>query len=363
MKNIFFFMGILCLSFYQASSQGCVAIRSTGSCATTQMVSHDLSKWQFNAGYRYFKSFRHFKGKEEQKERLEQDTDVRNYQHSLDLSLSRHLNKRWSLSLNVPILANRRSSLYEHGLVNGQYVKRERRFSESFGLGDMRLTGYYWIMDPAKAVKGNIQIGMGVKFATGDYNFTDYFYNVGPNGDKELRTVDQSIQLGDGGTGIALELNAYRAVVRNLSWYGNIYYLSNPREVNGTRTWRETLSPALFNEDIMSVPDQYMFRTGLGYTTGYFNFSAGGRVDGIPVYDVLGGSDGFRRPGYVVSVEPGASYTRGKNNFFITVPVMVTRNRTQSVTDKEATEITGTYRQGDAAFADYVINVGYSVRF
>lgn len=88
MKNIFFFMGILCLSFYQASSQGCVAIRSTGSCATTQMVSHDLSKWQFNAGYRYFKSFRHFKGKEEQKERLEQDTDVRNYQHSLDLSQS-----------------------------------------------------------------------------------------------------------------------------------------------------------------------------------------------------------------------------------------------------------------------------------
>ena len=42
---------------------------------------------------------------------------------------------------------------------------------------------------------------------------------------------------------------------------------------------------------------------------------------------------------------------------------MVYRNRTQSVTDKQMSEATGTYRQGDAAFADYVINIGYSVKF
>ncbi len=362
MKKILLIIAIsLCVS-KGSQAQGCVAIRSTGASATTHTATTDNSKWQLNAAYRYFKSFRHFKGKEEQKERLVQQSDVRNFSHSLDLSIVHFLNHRWSVSLNVPILANRRSSLYEHGLVNGTYIKKERRNTESFGLGDMRFSAYYWLFDPAKAIKGNVQLGAGIKFATGDYNYKDYWYNVGPNGTPELRTVDQSIQLGDGGTGFVAELNAYQSIARGLSVYGNVYYLINPREVNGTRTYRETLSPALYNEDIMSVPDQYMFRAGLSYMKGAWNFSAGGRVDGIPVYDLVGGSEGFRRPGYAISIEPGISYAKGKGSFFVTVPVMVERNRTQSVTDKAATKETGVFHQGDAAFADYVINIGYAIR-
>ena len=34
------------------------------------------------------------------------------------------------------------------------------------------------------------------------------------------------------------------------------------------------------------------------------------------------------------------------------------RDRTQSVPDKNKTELTGVYTQGDAAFADYTVNVG-----
>lgn len=362
MKKIAFTIALI-TSGYFTYAQGCVAIRSTGASCTVQTPTHDNTKWQFNAGYRYFKSFRHFKGKEEQKERLEQHTDVRNYSHSLDLSITRILNHRWSLSLNVPILANRRSSLYEHGLVNGTYIKQERRFTESFGLGDMRFSAYYWLLDPMKSIKGNIQLGAGIKFATGDYNYQDYWYNVGPNGAPELRTVDQSIQLGDGGTGFTVELNAYRQIARNFSVYGNGYYLINPREVNGTRTYRETLSPALANETIMSVPDQYMARAGFGFQKNALSITVGGRVDGIPVYDLVGGSEGFRRPGYAVSIEPGISYMFKKSNLYLNVPIAIQRNRTQSVTDKEMTERTGTFRQGDAAFADYVISLGYSVRF
>lgn len=363
MQKILLTVAITLIISFQSYSQGCVAIRSTGASCTSHTPTTDKSKWQVNAAYRYFKSFRHFKGKDEQEERLEQQTDVRNYTHSLDLSIVRLLNSRWSLSLNVPLISNRRSSLYEHGLVNGSYIKRERHNTESVGLGDIRFSAYYWLFDPAKSIKGNVQAGLGIKFATGDYDYKDYWYNVGPNGAPELRTVDQSIQLGDGGTGLVAELNAYQSIARNLSLYGNVYYLINPRAVNGTRTYRETLTPALANETICSVPDQYMFRAGLSYMTGAWNFSAGGRVDGIPVEDLVGGSEGFRRPGYAISVEPGISYAKGKNNFFLTVPVMVERNRTQSITDKENSKRTGTFVQGDAAFADYVINVGYSVRF
>jgi hypothetical protein len=349
------------LSQPAVNAQGCVAIRSTGSSCSINKPG-DAYKWQFNANYRYFKSFRHFSGKEENKQRLVDHSDVRNYSHSIDLSIVRQLNERWSLSLNMPLLANRRSSLYEHGLVNGVYVKKERRDTHSYGLGDMRLSAYYWLLDPHKSMQGNIQLGLGVKFATGDYDYQDYWYNVGPNGTKELRTVDQSIQLGDGGTGLAAELNAFRSFGR-ASLYGNVFYLFNPRDVNGVRTYRETLSPALYNETIMSVADQYMVRGGVSYNVKEFGFSAGGRIDGIPVYDAIGNSNGFRRPGYAIAIEPGVNYSTSKVNYYLNVPFAVSRNRTQSVTDKERSRETGTKVQGDAAFADYVINIGASFRF
>jgi len=363
MRTLFAIIFLSLVTAEAARAQGCVAIRSTGASCTMQTPSHDQSKWQFNANYRHFKSFRHFKGKAEQKERVELGTDVRNFSNALDLSIVRLLTHRFSVSLNMPLLANRRSSLYEHGLVNGVYVKKERHSTSSYGLGDMRLSAYYWLLDPMKSLKGNIQLGAGVKFATGDYNYQDYWWNVGPNGSKELRTVDQSIQLGDGGTGLTVEMNAYYSFVPAVSFYANAFYLVNPRDVNGSRTYRETLSPALANESISSVPDQYMARAGFNYMKGRWSFTAGARVDGIPVYDLAGESNGFRRPGYVVAIEPGISYQKGKNLFYLNVPVAVVRNRTQSVTDKEMTEQTGTYRQGDAAFADYVINLGYSIKF
>jgi hypothetical protein len=361
MKKFLIIAAILVIAYSSSNAQGCVAIRSTGSSCSIEKAGTEY-KWQFNANYRYFKSFRHFNGKEEQKQRLVDQTDVRNFSHSLDLSIVRQLNSRWSIGLNMPLLANVRSSLYEHGLVNGAYVKRERRNTHSYGLGDMRLSGYYWLFDPHKYMRGNIQLGLGIKFATGDYDYQDYWYNVGPNGTRELRTVDQSIQLGDGGTGLAAELNGYRTFGR-VSLYGNAFYLFNPRDVNGARTYRETLTPALYNEDIMSVADQYMFRAGASYGVKNFGFSAGARIDGIPVYDVIGESNGFRRPGYTVAIEPGVSYTTGKVNYYLNVPFAIQRNRTQSVTDKERSRETGTMVRGDAAFADYVINFGASFRF
>ena len=113
----------------------------------------------------------------------------------------------------------------------------------------------------------------------------------------------------------------------------------------------------------MSVPDQFALRTGLGYSLSQnFSASLGARLEGVPVEDVLGGSGGFRRPGNVLSIDPGISYM--KNNFSINlnVPVAIRRNRPQSVTDLETQIATGEPRNGDAAFADYLINLGISYR-
>jgi len=359
MKRIFTLL-IIVLTAANAYSQGCVAIRSTGGMCT--MTGHPDSlemtdgSWIFNMNTRYFMSNKHYRGDVYQKERIENKTEVINHQFAFDFALTRVFNNRWSAMLDIPVISNARSSLYEHGFGS-------RHSMHSFGVGDVRLAVYRWLIDPAKSHNFNVQLGLGLKLPTGDYKYTDFWQNVGPGGTPELRSVDQSIQLGDGGTGITAELNTYFNSGHNLGFYGNAYYLSNPREQNGVRTFREFVRPELSDEYYMSVPDQYMARVGANYAaSSKFIVSAGARIEGIPVYDVIGKSGAFRRPGYVVSAEPGLNYQANKVNFFVSVPVALYRNRTQSVTDKIRTARTGVYAQGDAAFADYSINLGISFK-
>jgi hypothetical protein len=91
--------------------------------------------------------------------------------------------------------------------------------------------------------------------------------------------------------------------------------------------------------------------------------SLAARLEGVPSEDLLGSSNGFRRPGYSVGIEPGLSYGWKGNSVSLSVPYLVRRVRTQSVSDKQATAATGRHVQGDAAFADYVVIFGYSRRF
>jgi len=342
-------------------AQGCVAIRSVGGMCTMDHADHadtTAKKWLFNANNRYYNSFRHFVGEAEQKQRVDQGTQVINHAYTMDLAVTRIINNRWSVAVDVPIISNTRSSLYEHG-------GKERHTTASFGLGDIRFTGYYWLLDPAKTRKGNVQIGLGIKLPTGDYKYTDRFYTATP-GTTIVGPVDQSIQLGDGGTGFTTEVNAYYNLGRTVNLYANFYYLINPREQNGTSTARggTPSATALANgSDVMSVPDQLMLRGGANFVFSRVTLSAGLRNECLPVHDLIGGSLGFRRPGYIISGEPGITYAFKKLNVYAFVPIAITRNRTQSMADKITTANTGKYTQGDAAFADYAINVGLSFRF
>ena len=366
MKKLFIIFIIALFVQINVNAQGCVAIKGNGaSCMMVHPDSTNHAGWQFSTSGRYFKSFRHFSGTEENKDRLMQHSEVINHTTVIDLALSRAVNDRWSFMVDVPIINNSRSSLYEHGLVNGAYIKKERHSTHSFGIGDVRVAAYRWMLDPIKNKKGNIQLGLGIKLPTGDDAYKDYWYNVGPNGTKELRTVDQSIQLGDGGTGFTVELNTFYNFKSNVGMYGNFYYLINPREQNGVRTYRETLTPVLANEAIMSVPDQYMARAGFNYSFNQIkglSLAAGARLEGIPVNDLIGGSGDFRRPGYIWSVEPSVNYSFKNISLFGSVPFAVVRNRTQSVTDKENSIIRQKFIRGDAAFADYAVNMGVSFK-
>ena len=337
----------------QISAQGCVAIKGTaGVCSRPG----EATGWELNLNSRYFKSYKHFVGTIEQKQREEEGTNVINHSAELDVTATRYLNLRWSLAVTLPIMDFARSSLYEH---DGS----TRHSTHSFGIGDARFSAYWWAFDPKTSHKGNLQIGAGIKLPTGNYNYLDYFYKTPDS--SVLGPVDQSIQPGDGGTGVTFELNGFFNFTHNLGVYGNFFYLINPREVNGTSTARGGTPSATakkYNTDVMSVPDLYMMRGGIAYMVNHFTFSGGVRMEGLPSTDLIGGSRGFRRPGYIISAEPSITYVAKKISFNLGVPVALARNRTQSDSDKRRSADTGTHVQGDAAFADYLVSAGVTFR-
>ncbi|HEY2350040.1 MAG TPA: hypothetical protein VGH64_13550 [Puia sp.] len=361
MRKIFLFFAsfILIVVAEKTNAQGCVALKSNGGfCTMSQHHQADsAAKWMLIANNRYFKSYKHFVGTDEQKQRTEQGTNVINHQYTLDLTVLRILNPRWSLLFDLPIEINSRSSLYEHSNV-GRFT------THSAGIGDMRLAAYYWLLNPEKMPRGDVQLGLGVKLPTGKYNVQDNFHTS--DSTTRLGPVDQSIQLGDGGFGVTFELNAFYDLSTALTLYGNVYYLANPREQNGVSTARggTPSSGAVANGSyVMSVPDQYLIRAGITMAEKRFIFSLGVRDECLTVHDWIGGSNGFRRPGYIISVEPGIIYRVNKLSLYAFVPVAIVRNRTQSVPDMISSGTSGKNVHGDAAFSDYAVNLGVTLRF
>lgn len=338
-------------------AQGCVAIRGNSACEGSFGNTLNLDKGEFSAqlGFRYFKSFRHFRGDIEETYRIEEGTEVINLSTFLDFSLSYGISDRFYANVIVPVVFHNRSSMYEHG-GNPPNGLGKRNETSSRGLSDIRLGVGYWLFDPHQH-DFNYSIGFGVKLPTGRYDYTDTFYNQGANRDKDVeKVVDQSIQPGDGGLGVTFDVQGYHPLSSHFGISSNLYYLFNFQETNGVLTSN--------GNSEFSCPDQFALRLGAFYTSMEgLNFYVGGRVEGVPSSDIFGGSAGYRRPGYAVSAEPGLGFSKSNYSVFASFPIALYRNRIQSFEDKERTQQTGVYRHGDAAFADYLISVGFSYRF
>lgn len=350
---IILFIGFNGISY----GQGCVAIRDFGSSSENRsQQSRNKGDIDLGMSYRYFESFRHFKGTEENQDRVANATQVINHSNNWEYTFSYWLSHNSSFVVGIPTQINTRSSLYEHG-------RNERNLTASRGMGDMRLGIQHWMTAKPES-KWNQSFGFYLKLPTGNFKATDIFYNVGVDGSPEVRPVDQSIQLGDGGFGAIVSTQFIYEISEKLYLSGAGSYLINPRDTNGTRTFRETLSPILTNESIMSVPDQFSTRISASYLlSGHRSLFLGMRYEGVTVRDFIGKSNGFRRPGNVLSVEPGFSYMIQNIDLNISVPFAVRRERPQSVTDLETQKITGKPRNGDAAFADYLINFSVQYHF
>jgi hypothetical protein len=311
-------------------------------------------RWQVSTTWRYQRSHRHFVGSEEQTQRATDESEVINNINLAELGIRYDATPQWSFSLGIPYMIAKRSSPIRDS--NRVVVARSRVETQS--LGDIVLSAHRLLWKPLTHPRGNVSFGLGVKFPTGEYGAKDTRLSL-VNGQyvTDVETVDQSIQPGDGGYGVMLDFQGFQRFMNSgFALYASASYLLNPRNTNGVPTFRSAPGEA-----VMSVADQYLARVGTSYSTESwkgFGVTLGGRLEGVPVKDVIGGSDGFRRPGYAISAEPGVSWSHGPHTFSLDVPIAVYRNRTRSVADRL---VPG--RHGDAAFADYIIMVGYWRRY
>jgi len=216
---------------------------------------------------------------------------------------------------------------------------------EVSGLGDITVGVQSWIFRPPTENGGNVSVNMQLKMPTGIDNATGA---ATLNGKTVIATADQSLQPGDGTWGFSVGTQAYKTLWHTAAAYGQGNYLFSPADTNGVATFRT--QPG---QGVMSATDQYLFRGGIVQGVPKVKrlaFSAGVRGEGVPVHDLLGASDGFRRPGFIFSFDPGVMFNYKRDTLSVNGPWALYRDRPPSVPEIEY-DITN----GDAFFSDYTV--------
>jgi len=327
------------------SGQGCILARSSSVSGGPESQGGYLSpgEFDFTIGLRHQYSFRHFVGDVEQTYRIQQGTQVENKINLLNFNLDYQLSRRYSVQIDAPLLlASRRSN-------NSPYTTTAQ------GVGDVIVSAQGWVWNPTENTKGNVAFSFGAMFPSGNdhvMNRVDKLDGKGP-----VNTlVDYSIQPGSGGYGMVFGWQSFKNFGTTAQAYFNGSYIATPQNTNGIV--RSTAAKPLLQQ--VSISDQYLLEAGVAVpirAVRGFSVTAGPRWEGVPARDLVGASDGFRRPGYAVSIETGFQYVRGRHLLTATIGKAIHRDRTVSYPDS----VYGAH--GDAAFADYVWLASYSVRF
>jgi hypothetical protein len=272
-------------------AQGCVC-QKQGSPVFGGLETYLRSgEWQVTFGYRGYESTEHFQGTEPFPE-LDPNGPI-NKQHAASGEITYGLTNRWNLSASLP--------WYNNGFA----VRRAGPASPTpyfqdtpvTGLGDVAVRARYWLFSTDNPER-NIGVTGGLKFpsASSDRSGT-------VNG--RVVPADVSIQLGDNAWGVTTAVSAFQDFNR-VSLYGTFNYLFTPRNTTGVPTFFGSLTSPN-NSTLNSAADQFSSQFGTAYVArrGWPVPSITYRVEGVPINDAFGKSDGFRRPGTIGFIEPG----------------------------------------------------------
>src|SRR5271165_3843478 len=279
-----------------------------------QLKAH---QWQIDIGYRHLHADQRYVGSTENESTAPFGQPLILNVNSLDLSVDYGGTDRLSLTLTLPFLRGTQSRYYADNM---------RHVTAARGLGDISVLGTVWLWNPARHPNNNLSLALGVKAPSGDNAAADDFFLA--DGSVIQSPVDQAIQLGDGGWGVIFQAQGFRQFSNLTSGYVSGSYLLSPQE----KTSIQSPIPGV----PLSVPDVYSLRTGIAFAIRPkqgLSFSIGPRIDGIPIHDLIGGSSGFRRPGYSIFIDPGVGLTLGRSTFTLNIPVRVYQDFKRSETD------------------------------
>jgi hypothetical protein len=332
---------LLMTPLQMAWGQGCIVSRSNGDVGGPESQGGYLAPGDFsvNIGYRHQFSFRHFIGDVEQP-RIALGTQVENKLNLENLAITYQITHRFSVTADLPVMSASR------------HTNNTSLFYTTDGIGDTAFMVNGWVWNPEENTRGNVQLGVGLLVPSGTSNASNLV-----NG--QPKYVDYSIQPGQGGWGIPLQWASYKNV-QSFQVFFNGSYTAMVQDLNTSYLRSNTVNPVTMLQ-YTAISDQYLAEGGVAHAVSRIKgltVTLGPRWEGVPSKNLFPGENlGFRRPGYALSIEPGAQLARGKSVFSVQVGRALYRNRTVSVPDAL------TNGHGDAAFADWVWLASYSYRF
>ena len=340
------FAALLALTSTRMFAQGCVAAHANQRTMNELVKLYDggshgmwsIHNLTVNIGYRVYNSNKYFVGDQE----IPRPNAVRNHQNIFDVGVEYRMSPRWSLIADVPVFDGTRNQIYP-----------PTGIFQVGGIGDMTIGAQSWIFRPPSEKGGNIAVNASLVIPTG---ISDATGSALYKGKIQKVTADQSLQPGGGGWGFVLGTEGYKTLWRHSDGYVQASYLFNPMDTNGVPTFRS--QPG---QGVMSVTDQYLYRAGVSQGVPKVRglaFSLGVRGEGVPVRDLIGSSNGFRRPGTIVSLDPGVMFNVRKTTLSVNGPWALYRNRPPSVPEMEYNTL-----NGDAFFADYTVIINLSHHF
>jgi hypothetical protein len=342
----FLSLGLSTLSTTNAFAQGCIIGRQcTPGAANKQHFLH-LGEREYGFTYRTFRATDHYVETKYQISRQQLKNNVINRQNIIDLVVTQGVGERSNLTVDLPIMSNGWSLPRPLG---STFQAPGPRYNEkTSGIGDLSLLYKTSVFSPDS--ESNIILGVGLKLPTGRPGVQNVLPDLSGN-NPQPRTVDPSIQLGDGSLGFPVSVESYKSLGKvSVFFTGN--YLLSPRNTNGVASGfaPTTPSPSI---GVFSVPDQFLYRLGVSSEIPGVKGLSGAlswRKEGVPQKDLIGKSQGFRRPGYSTSIEPSLTYSRSGLSYTLAMPITQTRNSQSLNSDGSPVDSSATFAKHQFIF-------------
>lgn len=320
--------------------QGCVCQRQNAAGYAGDNAYLKAGDWLVSTTYENFTSDRHYQGTDFIPSLTAKGPT--NVQNAFAIGLTYAVTNRLALTLEAPILV----TSYTLNRVPPGGTTAVKEGTHSNGLSDMTLRANYWMRSTYQAT-WNVALSLGVQAPTGKADVTDTIYG-------RVVPEDVSVQPGDKAWAVPVGIQGFREF-RRAAFFGSGTYLFNPRGTTGVPTFFGSLSNPN-NKQLDSSTDQYLAQGGVVAKVWRKKWplpSLSYRISGVPVNDVFGPSEGFRRPADVQFIEPGVSFQIGPQAFFFSTGILTYVNVKPTPANPNVT---------DATIPKYVFNLSFSRR-